>query len=63
METDVITLCKFTKEKLYEGRKEKCKDNVGTAIGKSQTEVCLDIRKKGHKPQEKCDSQADFAQK
>lgn len=53
MERDVITLCKYTKEELYEGRKEECKDNVGTAVGRSQPEVCLDSRKKGHKLQEK----------
>lgn len=46
MERDVITVCKYTKEEVYEGRQEECKDNVGTVIGRSQPEVCLDIRKK-----------------
>lgn len=49
----MITLCKYTKEELYEGRKEECKDNVGTAIGRRQREMCLDIRKQGHKLQKK----------
>lgn len=53
MKRDVITLCKYTKEKVYDKRKEECKNNVGTAIGRSQPEICLDIRKKVHKFQGK----------
>lgn len=53
MERDVITLCKYTEEKVYDRRKEECKNNFSTAIGRSQPEICLDIRKKGHKLQGK----------
>lgn len=53
MKRDVITLCKHTKDKVYDRRKEECKNNVGTAIGRSQPETCLDIRKKDHKLQGK----------
>ena len=62
MARDVITLCKYTKEEVSEGRKEECKDNVGTAIQTFQPEVYLDIRQKSHNLQgEKSDSAADFA--
>lgn len=53
MERDVITLCKYTKEKVCYRRKEECENNVGTAIGRSQPEICLDIRKKSQKLQGK----------
>lgn len=53
MERGVITLCKYTEEEVYDRRKEECKNNFGTAIGRSQPEICLDIRKKGHKLQGK----------
>lgn len=61
MERDVITLCKHTKDKGYDRRKEECKNNVGTAIGKSQPEICLDIRKKIIRFREKSDPGADIA--
>lgn len=51
MKRGVITLCKHTKDIVYDRRKEERKNNVGRAIRRSQPEICLDIRKKDHKLQ------------